>query len=496
MQFKDNTMRLQPVVLSGGSGTRLWPLSREHFPKQLLPLVGSRTMLQNTVTRLNDGFFKFPLLSPLVVCNEEHRFLVAEQMRQIEVIPRQLILEPFGRNTAPALTLAAFSALEAGEDCILLVMPADHIIADIPAFQAAVQTGYQLAQNNHVVTFGIVPTRAETGYGYIEMGQPLPIMAMDSASIPKAFRIKAFVEKPDQETAQNYLQSANHLWNSGMFMLRASIWIKEIAAHASEIERACHQAITEGSQDGDFFRIKHAAFETCPSNSIDYAVMEKLTTEKENHPSVVVSLDAGWSDVGAWPSLLEASPRDQDGNMARGDVYLENSRNTLLLAEHRMVAGIGLKDLMVIETSDAVLVVHKEHAQHVKNVVSQLKEAGREEHIKHRKVYRPWGCYESIDYGTRFQVKRITVNPGASLSLQMHHHRAEHWIVVKGTARIIRDNETTLLSENQSTYIPLGVKHRLENPGKLPLEIIEVQSGSYLGEDDIVCFEDHYGRVG
>lgn len=489
-------MRLQPVVLSGGSGTRLWPLSREHFPKQLLPLVGSRTMLQNTVTRLNDGFFKFPLLSPLVVCNEEHRFLVAEQMRQIEVIPRQLILEPFGRNTAPALTLAAFSALEADEDCILLVMPADHIIADIPAFQAAVQTGYQLAQNDHVVTFGIVPTRAETGYGYIEMGQPLPIMAMDLASIPKAFRIKAFAEKPDQETAQNYLQSANHLWNSGMFMLRASIWIEEIAAHASEIERACHQAIIEGSQDGDFFRIKHAAFEVCPSNSIDYAVMEKLTTEKENHPSVVVSLDAGWSDVGAWPSLLEASPRDQDGNMTRGDVYLENTQNTLLLAEHRMVAGIGLKDLMVIETSDAVLVVHKEHAQRVKNVVSQLKEAGREEHIKHRKVYRPWGCYESIDYGTRFQVKRITVNPGASLSLQMHHHRAEHWIVVKGTARIIRDNETTLLSENQSTYIPLGVKHRLENPGKLPLEIIEVQSGSYLGEDDIVRFEDHYGRVG
>jgi mannose-1-phosphate guanylyltransferase/mannose-6-phosphate isomerase len=488
-------MHLQPVILSGGSGTRLWPLSREHFPKQLLPLVGNRTMLQDTVTRLNSTSFDIPLPPPLVVCNEEHRFLVAEQMREIGVVPRQLILEPFGRNTAPALTLAAFSALKSSEDCILLVMPADHVIANIAAFQAAVQVGHKLAQDNYVVAFGVVPTRAEVGYGYIKMGQPLPKVMTDSVLIPQAFILKAFVEKPNQETAQHYLQSANYLWNSGMFMLRASAWIEEISTHASEIERACYRAMAEGVQDGDFFRIKRAAFEACPSNSIDYAVMEKLIAENTTRPPAVVSLDAGWSDVGAWPSLLEANPRDENGNMIRGDVYPEDIQDTLILAEHRMVAAIGLKDLMIIETPDAVLVVHREHAQNVKNVVAQLKKAGREEYINHRKVYRPWGCYESIDCGPRFQVKRIMVNPGASLSLQMHHHRAEHWIVVTGTARVIRGDEVTLLSENQSTYIPLGVKHRLENPGKLPLEIIEVQSGSYLAEDDIIRFEDHYGRA-
>jgi mannose-1-phosphate guanylyltransferase/mannose-6-phosphate isomerase len=347
-----------------------------------------------------------------------------------------------------------------------------------------------------VVAFGVVPARAEVGYGYIKMGHPLPKMVTDSPLTPQAFILKAFVEKPDQETAQHYLKSTNYLWNSGMFMLRASAWIEEISTHAPEIEQACYQAIAGGVQDGDFFRIKHSAFEACPSNSIDYAVMEKLTAENAARPPAVVSLDAGWSDVGAWPSLLEASPQDENGNMIRGDVYLENAQDTLILAEHRMIAAIGLKDLMIIETADAVLVVHKEHAQHVKNVVTQLKKAGREEYIKHRKVYRPWGCYESIDCGPRFQVKRIMVNPGASLSLQMHHHRAEHWVVVTGTARVIRGNEATLLSENQSTYIPIGVKHRLENPGKLPLEIIEVQSGSYLGEDDIIRFEDHYGRAG
>lgn len=489
-------MHLQPVILSGGSGTRLWPLSREQFPKQLLPLVGNCTMLQDTITRLKGAFLNTPLPPPLVVCNENHRFLVAEQVRQIGVVPRQLILEPFGRNTAPALTLAALSILNSGEDCILLVMPADHVIANIAAFQAAVQVGYQLAQDNYVVAFGVVPTRAETGYGYIKMGQPLPKVITNSTLSPQAFVLNAFVEKPDQATAQHYLQSADYLWNSGIFMLQASTWIEEISTYAPEIKQACYQAIAGGVGDGDFFRIKPTAFETCPSNSIDYAVMEKLTAENVTHPPAVVSLDADWSDVGAWPSLLEANPRDDKGNMIRGDIYLEATEDTLILAEHRMVASIGLKDLMIIETADAVLVVHKEHAQHVKNVVAQLKKAGREEHIKHRKVYRPWGYYESIDYGPRFQVKRIMVNPGASLSLQMHHHRAEHWIVVTGTARVTRDNESTLLSENQSTYIPVGIKHRLENPGKLPLEIIEVQSGSYLGEDDIIRFEDHYGRAG
>jgi len=485
-------MHLQPVILSGGSGTRLWPLSREHLPKQLLPLVGNHTMLQDTVTRLKGCSLE---ALPLIVCNEEHRFLVAEQMRQIGVVPRQLILEPFGRNTAPALTLATFSLLQADTDFILLVMPADHVITDIPAFQTAVKIGHQLAKENYVVTFGVVPHRAERGYGYIERGAPLAVSGLDPALRPKAFSLKAFVEKPDQETAQYYVQSANYLWNSGMFMLRASVWLEEISRHAPRIKQACHQAILDGIQDGDFFRISHTAFENCPSNSIDYAVMEKLTAECPTHPPAVVSLEAGWSDVGAWPSLLEASPRDQEGNRIRGDIYLQDTQDTLILAEHRLVAGIGLKDLMVIETPDAVLVVHKEYAQEVKNVVAQLKETGREEYIKHRKVYRPWGYYENIDSGSRFQVKRITVNPGASLSLQMHYHRAEHWVIVRGTARVIHDDKVTLLTENQSTYIPLGVKHRLENPGKLPLEIIEVQSGSYLGEDDIVRFEDHYGRA-
>jgi mannose-1-phosphate guanylyltransferase / mannose-6-phosphate isomerase len=481
-------MHLQPVILSGGSGTRLWPLSREHLPKQLLPLVGNHTMLQDTTIRLRGCALETP---PLIVCNEEHRFLVAEQMRQISVVPRQLLLEPFGRNTAPALTLAALSILKSTEDAILLVMPADHVITDIKAFQAAVKIGYQLAKdNNCVITFGVTPTRAETGYGYIEVGAPL-----STPLTPKVFNLKAFVEKPDQETARRYLQSANYLWNSGMFIVRVSVWMEEISKHAPAIKHACSQAILDGSQDGDFFRISRTAFDSCPSNSIDYAVMEKLTTEHPSHPSAVISLDAGWSDVGTWPSLLEASPRDQDGNRVRGDIYLQNTYNTLLLAEHRMVAGIGLKDLMIIETSDAVLIVHKDNAQEVKNVVAHLKEAGREEYLTHRSVYRPWGYYESIDSGARFQVKRITVNPGASLSLQMHYHRAEHWIIVKGTARVIRDDEVAIFTENQSTYIPLGVKHRLENPGNLPLEIIEIQSGSYLGEDDIVRFEDHYGRV-
>ncbi|BAW80872.1 mannose-1-phosphate guanylyltransferase/mannose-6-phosphate isomerase [Candidatus Nitrosoglobus terrae] len=489
-------MLLQPVILSGGSGTRLWPLSREHFPKQLLSLVGACSMLQDTLTRLNGISSDIPLSPPLIVCNEEHRFLVAEQMRQINVVPRQLILEPFGRNTAPALTLAAFSTLKLDEDCILLAMPADHVITNIAAFQAAVQVGYRLAQENHIVAFGIIPARAEVGYGYIQIGQPLPNTIAHLASAPQAFTLKAFVEKPDQETAQHYLESAGYLWNSGMFMLRASAWIAEISNYAPEIEKTCYQAISEGVQDGDFFRINRTAFVSCPHDSIDYAVMEKLTAESPAHSPAVIPLNAGWSDVGSWPSLLDANPRDENGNMIRGDVLLEDIRDTLVLAEHRMVAAIGLKDLMIIETADAVLVVHKEHAQNVKNIVTQLKREGREEHIKHQKVYRPWGYYESIDFGHRFQVKRIMVNPGASLSLQMHHHRAEHWIVVTGTARVIRDDEIILISENQSTYIPLGVKHRLENPGKLPLEIIEIQSGSYLAEDDIIRFDDHYGRAG
>ncbi|CAB1276613.1 mannose-1-phosphate guanylyltransferase/mannose-6-phosphate isomerase [Candidatus Nitrosacidococcus tergens] len=482
-------MYLQPIILSGGSGTRLWPLSREHFPKQLLSLVGEHTMIQDTILRICS---LENVLSPVIVCNKEHRFLVAEQMRQIDITPQQLILEPSGRNTAPALTLAALSVLDKREDCILLVMPADHVIRDIESFHQCITLGHQLAEKNHPVAFGVAPTHPESGYGYIEVGESIT----ENAILPTAFKLQSFKEKPDRQTAQFYLETKRYLWNSGMFMFKASIWIEKISTYTPKVLQACTQAIDKGTQDGDFFRVESVAFSSCPSDSIDYAVMEKLTDQEDStFFPVVISLEAGWSDVGAWPSLLEASTRDEQGNLAKGDIYLDSTQNSLIFAENRMVAAIGLKDTMVVETSDVVLVVHKDYAQNVKNIVAQLKKENREEYISHRKVYRPWGYYESIDFGSRFQVKRIMVNPNASLSLQMHHHRAEHWIVVSGTARVIRDNEVALLSENQSTYIPLGIKHRLENPGKVPLEIIEVQSGSYLGEDDIVRFEDHYGRT-
>ncbi len=476
--------KIYPVILSGGAGTRLWPLSREHYPKQLLALVGEQTMLQQTASRL-DGMPN--IQAPIVVSNEEHRFLVAEQLRQLNKTPQAIILEPVGRNTAPALTLAALALMKSDPDAIMLVMPADHVVQDNEAFQMAVQHGAGFAEQNQLVTFGVVPTGPETGYGYIRKGAPVDMQGVAKGSAT-AFRVSAFVEKPDQLKARQYIDSGEYLWNSGIFMMRISVWLQELTRHRPDIAKACARAYEQGKADADFYRVDKASFTQGPSDSIDYAVMEK--TDR----ATVVPLDAGWSDVGAWPALWEVSARDSDGNVLQGDVMAHQTRNTLLIAQHRFVAVVGLQDVIVVETADAVLVAHKDQAQDVKTIVSRLKDAKRSEHISHRKVYRPWGCYEGVDAGERFQVKRITVNPGAALSLQMHHHRAEHWIVVTGTARVTRGDEVFLLTENQSTYIPLGTKHRLENPGAMPLEMIEVQSGGYLGEDDIVRFEDKYNR--
>ncbi len=464
-------MIIHPIILSGGAGSRLWPLSREHYPKQLLCLVGEGTLLQQTITRL-DGL---PNISaPLLVCNEEHRFLVAEQVRQLGKEPMDIILEPVGRNTAPALTLAALSLLKNDEDALMLVMPADHVIQSPEAFHKAVSGAVMLAQSGRLVTFGVAPTAPETGYGYIKKG--------------KGNDVAAFVEKPDAVTAQCYLDAGGYLWNSGMFLMRASLWLDELARYRPDILNACRNAFEQGTQDGEFYRINKQAFVSCPSDSIDYAVMEK--TER----AAVVPLDAGWSDISAWSALWDVSEQDAEGNATQGDVYMHATQNTLLIAQHRFLAAVGLEDIIVIETSDAVLVAHKDHAQSVREIVNRLKAEGRSEYQQHRRVHRPWGCFEGIDRGERFQVKRLTINPGAAISLQMHRQRAEHWVVVKGTAKVTRGEEVYTLTENQSTYIPIGTKHRLENPGTIPLEIIEVQSGSYLGEDDIMRFEDNYNR--
>ncbi|HQX06351.1 MAG TPA: mannose-1-phosphate guanylyltransferase/mannose-6-phosphate isomerase [Zoogloea sp.] len=478
-------MELQPVILSGGSGTRLWPLSREQYPKQLLALVGEETMLQATAGRLAGFGGRLAVAqAPIVVCNEEYRFVTAEQLRAVGRASRDIVLEPTGRNTAPALTLAALAAQEA--DPVLLVMPADHVIRDLPGFQKAIDDGIPAALEGAIVTFGIVPTHAETGYGYIRCGA-------DRADGSKA--IAAFVEKPDAATAQRYLDSGDYLWNSGLFMVKASVWLKAMAQLQPAMSAACAAAWAGGSRDADFVRVDKALFQACPSDSIDYAVMEKLSaTDGLGIAGCVVPMSAGWSDVGAWDALWQIADKDASGNVARGDVLFEDSRNTLVYAQDRMVACVGLDDAVIVETPDAVLVARKDKTQNVKQIVAALKAGSRSQASAHRKIHRPWGWYDSIDNGERFQVKRIVVNPGARLSLQMHHHRAEHWIVVKGTAEVTNGEKTFLLGENESTYIPLGHVHRLANPGKLPLEIIEVQSGSYLGEDDIVRFEDNYGR--
>ena len=483
------TINILPVILCGGSGTRLWPLSREHYPKQLLALCGDRSLLQETIIRL-DGLENNLTVNPsLLIATEEHRFLVAEQLRQIDRGFQKVILEPIGRNTAPALTLAALAANKEGNDPVLLVMPSDHRVQDVDAFQAALIAGAKLAQDEYIVTFGIVPDSPETGYGYIKKGDALN----DAACL-----IDQFVEKPDKDTAENYLKSGQYLWNSGMFMMRAAVWLEAINKHQPEIAKAAKAAFEMGSEEVDFYRVDKKIFDDCPNDSIDYAVMEKIVGSSVNDSSpieaAVVSMDAQWSDVGSWSSLWEVSDRDQKGNVIKGDVYTHDTNNSLLISEYRVLATAGLEDMVVVETADAVMVAHKDQAQDVKKLVEQIKADGRSQCQSHRKVYRPWGCYESIDFGERFQVKRITVNPGASLSLQMHHHRAEHWVVVKGTAKVTCGERQILLGENQSTYIPIGEKHRLENPGAISLELIEVQSGSYLGEDDIVRFDDVYGR--
>jgi mannose-1-phosphate guanylyltransferase/mannose-6-phosphate isomerase len=488
-------MKIQPIILCGGAGTRLWPLSREQHPKQLLALSGGEaSLLQETLQRMEglEGKLAAPS-APVVLCNEEYRFLVADQMRAIGVKPRSIILEPAGRGTAPALTLAALHVRD-DDDPVLIVMPSDHVIERRDAFHDAIRHGTALALAGHVVTFGVPPVSPETGYGYIRVGAEL-----DAGRSPAAYSVGAFVEKPDAETAQRYVTEGSHLWNSGIFMVRASVWLDAIRRCRPEILAACEAAHARGARDADFFRVNAATFDKCPSDSIDYAVMEKIAARQPSAAGAprasVVRLEAGWSDVGAWDALWKIADKDGNGNVVRGDVCAVDTRQALLISGHRLVACVGLDDVIVIETPDAVMVAHRDRAQDVRSIVSRLKSESRTECAVHRKVHRPWGSYDGVDQGERFQVKRIVVNPGAKLSLQVHYHRAEHWVVVRGTAQVTRGEETFLLTENQSTYIPLGVKHRLANPGKVPLEIIEVQSGAYLGEDDIVRLEDNYGRT-
>jgi mannose-1-phosphate guanylyltransferase/mannose-6-phosphate isomerase len=471
-------MKIYPVILSGGSGTRLWPLSRAVLPKQLLPLVSDKTMLQDTVLRLS-GWPE--MMAPLIVCGNEHRFLVAEQLREIGKPPLGILLESAGRNTAPAVAAAAYFLMGIDPQAVMLVLPADHVIEDRAAFHAAIVRASHLVEDGALATFGIVPTAPETGYGYIRRGA--------AAAVDGCYGVDSFVEKPDLATATGFVADGGFYWNSGMFLFRAERYLSELAQFQPAIATAAEAAMRLGYRDLDFCRLDEKEFAACPSDSIDYAVME------HTKHAIVVPADIGWSDVGSWSALWEVQDGDAEGNVVRGDVYLDGVSNSLVRAESRIVAVVGLQDVVVVETADAVLVAHKDQVQRVKQVVDHLKSSERTEHLHHTKVYRPWGCYEGIDIGDRFQVKRITVNPGGKLSLQMHHHRAEHWIVVSGTARVTCGEKVSLLSENESTYIPIGMTHRLENPGKLPLHLIEVQSGSYLGEDDIVRFEDVYQRA-
>jgi mannose-1-phosphate guanylyltransferase / mannose-6-phosphate isomerase len=471
-------MKLYPVILSGGSGSRLWPLSREHYPKPLLPLVSDKTLLQQTACRLDS---LADVGDAVYVCNEEHRFLLAEQIAQLGKSPATIILEPTGRNTAPALTLAALYLVKQDPDAMMVVMPADHVMTEPQQFVAAVEQGRDNAEQGALVTFGIVPESPETGYGYIKRDARIEGST--------AYAVARFVEKPDRQTAERYLREGDYYWNSGIFLMRADRWLDEISQYHPEILRNCREAMNTGAQDRDFFRVNKQKFNECPSDSIDYAVMEK--TER----AVVLPISAGWSDIGAWSALWDICPHDDDGNVIQGDVLVEDTYNSFLVAQHRCLAMVGLDNVVVVETADAVLVASKDKAQNVKAIVSRLKGSSREECKVHRQVFRPWGSYEGIDAGSRFQVKRLSVKPGAQLSLQLHHHRAEHWVVVRGTARVTCGDQVFVLHENESTFIPIGEKHRLENPGNIPLEVIEIQSGSYLGEDDIVRFEDVYDRV-
>ncbi len=467
--------------MAGGSGSRLWPLSRQLFPKQFLPLVGEETMLQATCARLNGLAHKPPLL----ICGEDHRFTVAEQLRTSGYANSQIVLEPAGRNTAPAVALAALHAIKEGDDPLLLVLAADHVIADVDAFQTSVSTALPFTEQGKLVTFGIVPTSAETGYGYIRRG---------AVRESGAFDVAEFVEKPDLETANQYLSSGEFYWNSGMFMFKASRYLEVLKEQYLDIYAACEQAMANAAVDSDFVRPDKEVFLSCPDDSIDYAVMEPLCSAATSDDVVVVPMECGWSDVGSWSALWDVSEKDERGNTFKGDVLSHDSRNCFVQSGGKLIATVGLDSVVVVESDDAIMVSAKDRVQDVKKIVETLKAQQRSEATVHRKVCRPWGYYDSIDRGERFQVKRIVVIPGAQLSLQMHHYRAEHWIVVSGTAKVTRGDEVFLLGENESTYIPLGVTHRLENPSAIELEIIEVQSGSYLSEDDIVRFEDTYGR--
>lgn len=471
-QWSGQNEMITPVIMAGGSGTRLWPLSRAGHPKQFLALNGDKTMLQQTAERLSG----LPASDPITICNEQHRFFVAEQLREIDALGK-IILEPVGRNTAPAIALAAF--IEKEQDPLLLVLAADHVISDQGAFADAVLKAVPLAEAGKLVTFGIVPSEPHTGYGYIEAGEPSD----------GTYSVASFKEKPNSDTATKYLSRGGYYWNSGMFLFKASRYLQELKTHRPDIAAACQAAVGAVSQDLDFIRVDAEVFTACPDESIDYAVMEKTSG------AVLVPMNAGWNDIGSWSSLWAVSDKDCSGNATEGDVKLLDTTNSLVRSDEKLVALVGLDDVVVISTKDATLVASKDRVQDAKVIASQLKSEARSEWELHREVYRPWGKYDSVDQGERYQVKRITVKPGAKLSVQMHHHRAEHWVVVSGLAKVTNGDKTFVLSENESTYIPAGQIHALENPGKLPLEIIEIQSGAYLGEDDIVRFEDRYGRV-
>jgi mannose-1-phosphate guanylyltransferase/mannose-6-phosphate isomerase len=484
-------MKIIPVILSGGSGTRLWPLSRKQHPKQYLPLASDNTMLQETFLRLN-GLDN--LADPIIVCNADHRFLVAEQCQQIDIKNPTILLEPVGRNTAPAIVAAALQSLKQTDDAVLLVLSADHVIQDVEVFHQAITIASQQAQEGKLATFGIVPTDANTGYGYIKTQGELLTGKRGCPGVSKnnndgAYKVEEFVEKPDLKTAQSYLEQGNYLWNSGMFMFKATMLIDELTTHSPEIVTSVNDAVNNAAQDLDFIRLDKQAFESSPSDSIDYALMEKSDNV------VVIPLDAQWNDIGSWSALHDIGTKDTNGNVIQGDVFTEETTNTYIHANHHMVATIGVQDLVIVDTPNATLIATKDKAQEVKKIVERLQEQDREEQFSHRKVYRPWGWYDSIEVGLHFQVKRLHVNPGAKLSLQMHHKRAEHWVVVSGTATVINGEDVLTLTEGDSTYIPIGTTHGLENKTNEQLEIIEVQSGTYLGEDDIVRFEDIYGRV-